>query len=183
MSHVIAYAYDAALHCPECASEARMTSRSARDGEGNEVGVMFSTDEAEPGLTCDTCHTEITDPLPTDEDAITVQVYPNGVETMDNTPVEYVDLTPVGLQTPEGVARVAAAHLVIESAATAVGREAAEMLPDLDYFLNDQMFSREDHEDVMNILGNLRQALEKHATATEEFLRAIAGAPPTTPET
>ena len=51
----IAYAYDAAVHCPECAKRHNMDRDGAKDREGNPVGAIFQWDEIEEGECCDDC--------------------------------------------------------------------------------------------------------------------------------
>jgi hypothetical protein len=63
---IIAYTYDAAMHCPDCA-EARFGHEGgklddlgvpldAQDREGNSVRPVFNTDETEPYRYCRTCY-------------------------------------------------------------------------------------------------------------------------------
>lgn len=59
---ILAYAYDADTHCPDCAAEAGMTSEDATDSEGNGVGVIFASDASnydDRGLYCGDCGDEI----------------------------------------------------------------------------------------------------------------------------
>jgi hypothetical protein len=72
---VIAYTYEADIHCPSCAKAAHeggrltLAGRPTRDLNGlpqhlddrdcNPVGAVFSTDEIEPNTCCGTCHREI----------------------------------------------------------------------------------------------------------------------------
>lgn len=69
--HVIAYAYQADIHCPACAAAAGMdgTDPIPTDAEGNEVGAVFSTDEHADGLYCGDCGECIEEPWPTESDA------------------------------------------------------------------------------------------------------------------
>ena len=64
--HPIAYAYEAAFHCPSCAARAfgvedGFIPESARDGESNPVGALSPWDEWQnfdgerETLGCDTC--------------------------------------------------------------------------------------------------------------------------------
>jgi hypothetical protein len=63
----IAYMYEAALHCPDCALE--RFGRDAdgwitgADSEGNQIGVVPPWDETDPaGEYCDTCGVQIAEP-------------------------------------------------------------------------------------------------------------------------
>jgi hypothetical protein len=66
---IIAYTYDAAMHCPDCAEERfghqggkldeLGVPMDAQDRYGNSVRPVFSTDEIEPYMHCDTCYTKI----------------------------------------------------------------------------------------------------------------------------
>lgn len=62
----IAYAYDADVHCPECAAERfgdKLDDPKTEDSEGNTLGVMFSWDEgSERGTYCGDCSAEISAP-------------------------------------------------------------------------------------------------------------------------
>lgn len=63
---IIAYTYEADIHCCSCA-EARFgtqdgrdwVSEDAEDGEGNPVHPVFSTDELEDDEVCGTCVVEL----------------------------------------------------------------------------------------------------------------------------
>ena len=75
--NIIGYTYDAAVHCPNCTREAAANGTLTRqpplkretdehgvaqdliDSEGNEVGVMFDTDESADGQCCDECNEEL----------------------------------------------------------------------------------------------------------------------------
>ena len=62
---VIAYAYDAAIHCPDCAAErfnGHEDDLGIVDNEGNEVTPVFGSVEAPDGMYCDTCLVEILEP-------------------------------------------------------------------------------------------------------------------------
>ena len=63
---ITAYAYDAGIHCPECAAKrfgAAVATAVLEDREGNPVRAVFSTDETpEGGLYCGDCHAEIEPP-------------------------------------------------------------------------------------------------------------------------
>jgi len=55
---IVAYAYDAAVHCVGCAEERfgaeALATDTAEDREGNPVHPIFAGDEEEHGP-CDTC--------------------------------------------------------------------------------------------------------------------------------
>lgn len=67
MTRILAYTYEAAYHCPACARVyfgADLDAPDTVDREGNPIGVLFSTDEAdESGVYCDDCRREIVEPL------------------------------------------------------------------------------------------------------------------------
>jgi hypothetical protein len=91
-STVLAYSYEAAYHCPQCAGNRFGTSwetgfvlESARDSEGNEIGAVAPWDEwFEPlvvtvqVLACDTCGKELDSYEPLDE--IEVRAAEEGAE-------------------------------------------------------------------------------------------------------
>lgn len=52
---IVAWTYDAALHCPSCASKAGMDRCGATDSEGNEPRPVFASDELEGSRSCDDC--------------------------------------------------------------------------------------------------------------------------------
>jgi hypothetical protein len=61
-TRVVAYTYEAAYHCVDCArncfgqDEHGFVPESARDSEGNEIGAAFTSDlDVETVETCDTC--------------------------------------------------------------------------------------------------------------------------------
>ena len=74
---IIAYAYDAALHCPECTYNAAAVGLLQRvaplspytdehgltddlvDSESNPVHPVFNTDETYPGECCTDCYTSL----------------------------------------------------------------------------------------------------------------------------
>lgn len=75
MPRIIAYTYEAAMHCPDC-TRARFARppdlqrpesfpdrcgvpMDARDREGNLVHPVASTDEIERPAYCDTCRAEV----------------------------------------------------------------------------------------------------------------------------
>ena len=73
MVTVIAYTYEADVHCVPCATSRFVAepgdlvtgshiSPEARDSEGNPVHPVFSTDENPDGLTCGDCLTVISEP-------------------------------------------------------------------------------------------------------------------------
>lgn len=72
---IVAYAYEADIHCPACAKAAHAGGRLTMvgrpiidsnglpqqldDREGNPVGAIFSIDNIEPRLCCGTCRKEL----------------------------------------------------------------------------------------------------------------------------
>jgi hypothetical protein len=68
MPSIIAYTYEAAIHCPACTRLRfqkidQVTVRiddMCTDREGNLVRPVFSTDETPPGESCDDCHEVLT---------------------------------------------------------------------------------------------------------------------------
>ena len=54
MTNPTSYAYDAAMHCADCADASGMTAEGAEDSDGNPVGAAFS-DEADTPQHCDDC--------------------------------------------------------------------------------------------------------------------------------
>lgn len=92
---------------------------------------------------------------------------------------EMIDITPTGMETPEGIARVHAAQEAIEKARLAVTRAASEMLPELDALrlgsASASWFTLDRH-DYDEATADLRAAVAEWERATETFLRAVAGA-------
>jgi hypothetical protein len=61
---IVAFAYDAAIHCVDCASEHfDCDPADAVDSEGNEVHPVFASDEGWADDTCDDCGLRIEDTL------------------------------------------------------------------------------------------------------------------------
>ena len=59
---VVAYAYEAALHCPECASKRfgeNPPPYAHGDREGNLITPMFASSEDWQGESCDDCRAEL----------------------------------------------------------------------------------------------------------------------------
>lgn len=52
--NIVAYAYNAAIHCTRCAMLAKMDRIGAKDREGNNAHPVFNTDEEHAGY-CDDC--------------------------------------------------------------------------------------------------------------------------------
>lgn len=56
---IVAYVYEAALHCPKCAQKRfgeAINNLDAVDREGNPIGVLFDHEEVDPELLyCDDC--------------------------------------------------------------------------------------------------------------------------------
>lgn len=105
MSDILAYAYEAALHCPDCArarfginpdsdkyipseSDSNYIPFDVTDREGNPVTAMLSTDERDPlGLSCDTCRARIYDAAWSDRDFIL------GMQSGYLEAIEFTDLS------------------------------------------------------------------------------------------
>ena len=60
---VIAYTYEASIHCTNCAHD-RFPTGEGTDREGNDIHPVFAGDEFGPNelVTCDDCGTEIHEP-------------------------------------------------------------------------------------------------------------------------
>lgn len=52
---VVGWTYNAAIHCPKCAQDAKMDRDGAEDREGNEPHPIFAGDENWEDETCDDC--------------------------------------------------------------------------------------------------------------------------------
>lgn len=62
MPSVIAYAYEADIHCADCAAK-RFPTGHGTDREGNEIHPVFDTDEQDAsGVYCGDCGDEISEP-------------------------------------------------------------------------------------------------------------------------
>ena len=53
---VIGYAYEADMHCPDCARKRFKNPDKATDNEGNEVRPIFLGDEHDSPPYCGDCH-------------------------------------------------------------------------------------------------------------------------------
>ena len=71
---IIGYAYNAAMHCPDCAHAAGMDREDAIDGEGNGVAAAFASGEDWQDECCDDCG------APLDPDA---EVWSEGISDGD----------------------------------------------------------------------------------------------------
>lgn len=69
---IVAYTYEAAAHCPDCAAarfggpgvgnlDEHGVGEHARDREGNRVWPVFDLDEGWQGERCDTCGADFED--------------------------------------------------------------------------------------------------------------------------
>lgn len=56
---IMAFAYDAALHCPDCAAKTDMDLEGAVDSEGNVVTPVFADSEDYDGQCCNDCLCEL----------------------------------------------------------------------------------------------------------------------------
>lgn len=52
---IVAWAYNSALHCPECAEAADMVGDRAEDDDRNEPHPVFASDDAWVDEYCDDC--------------------------------------------------------------------------------------------------------------------------------
>ena len=78
-----------------------------------------------------------------------------------------IDITPVGLQTPDGEKRVNLAMQVVDSANALVADIATRMV---DRLAANKQWLSEEHD-------TLKEAVERRKAAYEELLRAVAGKP------
>jgi hypothetical protein len=92
-----------------------------------------------------------------------------------------IDITPVGCQTPEGVARVNAAKEAFENATAEVANAATQLLvdwrPTLLDGLNNPLITQEGRDALFEDLHQLDALIDTRRRKQEEFLRAVAGAP------
>lgn len=58
--YIVAWTYNADIHCPGCASDAGMLKDDAEDSEGNEPHPVFAADMEQPEF-CGTCGEQIED--------------------------------------------------------------------------------------------------------------------------
>ena len=56
---IVAYTYEADIHCWDCATAAGMAKADARDREGNSPHPVFDIDEGWKGEVCGTCFCRI----------------------------------------------------------------------------------------------------------------------------
>lgn len=89
---------------------------------------------------------------------------------------ESINLTPVGLQTPEGEQRVARALKAFEESHPTVANLATVFLHRYGGEIK-QYFIRRDDTDAAEEFGELYTAILERDRTQEEFLRAVAGAP------
>jgi hypothetical protein len=78
--------------------------------------------------------------------------------------VTTIDITPVGMQTPEGVARVNAAI-----------KEQDNAILDCANLLGELVMHITDNEETHDVLVDVKAALSRRKAASEAFLRAVAG--------
>jgi hypothetical protein len=98
-------------------------------------------------------------------------------ETEDEQPQpKTVDITPIGLQTPEGQKRVANAQSVLEDATVIVANTATFLLKDAGDLIDGML--RERNSIAVYHLEALNNAVAMREKAQEEFVRAIAGRAP-----
>jgi hypothetical protein len=79
MPNVIAYAYEAEIHCPDCARERfgdALDEPNTQDDEGNPIGAVFSTDEHPKGLSCGDCNEELREPIWADRRLYRIHISP-----------------------------------------------------------------------------------------------------------
>jgi hypothetical protein len=91
---------------------------------------------------------------------------------------ETIDLTPRGMQTPEGAERVRIAIQKFENATALLANAATEFLDEYGGILDDA--AEEDvvgRGDFAEDLKGLRKLIERRQREQEQFLRAVAGAP------
>lgn len=89
-----------------------------------------------------------------------------------------INLTPVGLQTPEGCARATKAQDAFNGSAHEVANAAAMLVTMCGEAIVDAMKNDFEAEQFAEYWDELQQAIETRRRAQEEFLRSIAGAPP-----
>lgn len=105
---VIAYSYDADIHCIGCTQgrlansgfkfpvndrrDEHLIPENAVDSEGNKIHPIFSTDENSDGLYCGDCHEEIEAPARAPQaPGPNIRCYDNGGKTIDRYTVVYLD--------------------------------------------------------------------------------------------
>jgi polyferredoxin len=52
---IVAYTYDAGIHCPDCARADGMAKKGAIDSEGNDVHPVFASDYTDSDQCCEDC--------------------------------------------------------------------------------------------------------------------------------
>jgi ABC-type transporter Mla subunit MlaD len=102
--------------------------------------------------------------------------------------IKTVDLTPVGYQTPEGIARVNRAVRRLDDERARAANEAASLLRDHDHTLRHALENmaagkraygyEEEAKDALEALEAVTKAIESMHEWQEEFLRALAGRGP-----
>lgn len=98
--------------------------------------------------------------------------------------VETIDLTPAGMQTPEGIQRVNATQNEYDEATRSLAAAAASFIAEHQIALI-EMISEEKNDDLRENWKQLRTLLTAYRDKQDAFLRAVAGAPEhnTTPTT
>jgi tetratricopeptide (TPR) repeat protein len=87
-----------------------------------------------------------------------------------------INITPVGLSTPEGVERVTKAQEAFEQSHAEVANQASQFIH---RYMDEikAVIVRSDDPDAVEDYKELLQTIERREQAQEEFLRAVAGAP------
>lgn len=83
-----------------------------------------------------------------------------------------IDITPVGLKTPEGIERVTKAQQAWDNSHAAVANALTRLYEDL------RMQGYIPKENYGEEIEEIDALIERRAEAQEEFLRSLAGAPP-----
>jgi hypothetical protein len=93
---------------------------------------------------------------------------------MDDTTTRFIDITPVGMKTPEGIARVNKAMQEWENIRAEVANKTHHLLRDHFYALR-QTLVRNDESDAAEDLDEIMEDCKRMITAQDEFLKAVAG--------
>jgi hypothetical protein len=88
--------------------------------------------------------------------------------------IKTIKLTPVGLSTPEGSARVAAALKAFEESHATVANAATQFIERYQYEIKHALNSEDGAGDE---LAELLEMIAARSVAQDDFLRAVAGAP------
>jgi hypothetical protein len=94
------------------------------------------------------------------------------------TQVGFIDLTPRGCTTPEGIERTNKAMHEFEDSAVAVANAAMRFVHNHEFALVEMVVREQDASNIREDFAELRELVRARRVAQDEFLRAVSGQPP-----